>query len=90
MENLEYWKISLNEALPNITFNDKEIENIISISEMEIKYCENHNSKSKNVETDKEKIELRKQLEILKDFIKKKFKVDDIYLQNNEVLFYRK
>jgi hypothetical protein len=94
MENLEYWKISLDEALPNITFKDKEIEKIISISNMEFEYCSSESNKKTNISTESKEYTrikiLENNIELLKETICKIKKCDSVTIDNGVVKIYNK
>lgn len=42
MSKIEYWRESLGNAIPNVALTDKQIEDIMSIAEMESEYCNIH------------------------------------------------
>lgn len=42
MSNINYWRESLGNAIPDMVFTDKQIEDIMSIAEMESEYCGMH------------------------------------------------
>ena len=91
MKNKEYWKNCLNEVLPNVNLTEKEIENIISISEMEYEYCSSESSKKSSISTErKEIINLKKDLELLKETICIIKKCESVIIDNGVVKVYNK
>lgn len=90
MKNFEYWKESLGDALPDRLLTNKEIKDIISISEMEYEYTEHEaHTISEPIPRVVEEL-LEKENRILKEYISKIKKVDSVNVVGNEVELYSK
>ena len=87
MENKEYWKDSLSNVLEKEEITDILVEKIIGISEMEYEYTEfeSHKPGKEDNPLKHEVKSLEKQIQIYKDFIAKKFKVDFVNIEYGEV-----
>ena len=59
MSKLEYWRESLGNAIPYVALTDKQIEDIMSIAEMESEYCGMHEGRKEPESVKGEEIVIR-------------------------------
>ena len=93
MKNRNYWVESLGNVLPNQILSEKEVDDIMSISEMEYEYTEHQaHSPSKNDINPLEKTvkKLENDIMILTNYIARLKKVDSADVENGRVALYTK
>lgn len=93
MKNRKYWEESLGNALPKQLLSEKEIDDIMAISEMEYEYTEHQAhipSKEEINPTQNKLFELESKIRIYEDYISKLKKVDSVTIEKGEVKFYSK
>ena len=93
MKSKNYWRESLGNALPNQILSEKEVDDIMAISEMEYEYTEHQaHSPSKNEINPLEKTvkKLENDIRILANYIAEFKKVDSVNVENGSVAFYSK
>lgn len=93
MKSKNYWRESLGNALPNQILSEKEIDDIMAISEMEYEYTEHQaHSPSKNDINPLEKTlkKLENDIRILCNYIAVDKKVDSVSVENGRVSLYSK
>lgn len=93
MKSKNYWRESLGNVLPNQILSEKEIDDIMAISEMEYEYTEHQaHSPSKNEINPLEKTlkKLENDIRILSNYIAEVKKVDSVTVENGRVSLYSK
>lgn len=93
MKSKNYWRESLSNVLPNQILSEKEIDDIMAISEMEYEYTEHQaHSPSKNEINPLEKTlkKLENDIRILSNYIAEVKKVDSVTVENGSVSLYSK
>lgn len=93
MKSKNYWRESLGNALPNQILSEKEIDDIMAVSEMEYEYTEHQaHSPSKKETNPLEKTvkKLENDIIILANYIAELKKVDSVSVENGSIKLYSK